>query len=243
MVVALIALVASVTSGAYAALRVTTANIVDRAVTHPKLAHNSVWHANIGRHSVRNGNLAHNSVWNANIGRRSVQRVNIANHAVAAAQLDIQAPWLSVGAPLNHTPFQNGWRNAGLGPSPTPAGFTEVAHCVVYLRGQVAGGTVSPNAASSTVFTLPFHFRPVGGQRYFPVLTTNASRDVITPGWVAINANGQVFVGAGHNAFVSLDNIAFNIEPNTLGEPPQTPTGCTSGNPHDLSGRLASGAR
>lgn len=87
MVVATIALIASFTSGAYAAVRITTANIADRAVTQPKLAHNSVWNAQIGRHSVRNinidqgavtnRNLAPNSVWHAQIGTGSVRRNNI----------------------------------------------------------------------------------------------------------------------------------------------------------------------
>lgn len=237
MVVALIALIASVTSGAYAAVRITTVNIADRAVTHPKLAANSVWHANIGRHSVRNVNLAANSVWHANIGTRSVRANNIANEAVGRdqiafqavgpAQLDIHQPWRDVGSgppAFDQARFQNGWHNAGLGPTPTAAGFTEDVDCVVHLRGQVAGGTVSPNASSSTVFTLPSAFRPVGGQRYFPALTTSGSRDVITPGWVAVDAGGRVFVGAGNNAFVALDNISFSIEPNTFGEPHHPPT-------------------
>jgi hypothetical protein len=238
MVVALIALIVSVTSGAYAAVRITTADIAARAVTHPKLAPNSVWHANIGSRSVRNSNLAPNSVWHANIGRHSVRGNNIANEAVGRdqiafqavgpAQLDIHQPWRNVGPAgppaFDEARFQNGWHNAGLGPTPTPAGFTEDVDCVVHLRGQVAGGTVGPNASSSAIFTLPIVFRPVGGQRYFPALTTNGSRDVITPGWVAVNAAGQVFVGAGNNAFVALDNISFSIEPDTVGEPQPTPT-------------------
>jgi len=32
----------------------------------------------------------------------------------------------------------------------------------------------------------------------------------MTPGWVAINPSGQVFVGAGNNAFVALDSISFS---------------------------------
>ena len=77
MVVAVIALIASVTSGAYAAVRITTADIADRAVTNPKLADNSVWHRNIGRGSVRNFNLSDNSVWHRNIGMGSVRLNNI----------------------------------------------------------------------------------------------------------------------------------------------------------------------
>jgi hypothetical protein len=238
MVVALIALVVSVTGGAYAAIRVTTANIANRAVTQPKLGHNAVWHVNIGRRSVRQSNLAHNSVWHVNIGRHSVRRSNIATaaigrdqiafKAVGPAQLDIHQPWQNVGPAgpggFDQARFQNGWHNAGIGPIPTAAGFTEDVDCVVHLRGQVAGGTVSPNPSSGAVFTLPINFRPIGGDRYFPALTTNASRNVVTPGWVAVNAAGQVFVGAGNNAFVALDNISFSIEPDVAGQPQPTPT-------------------
>jgi hypothetical protein len=179
MVVALLALFASLAGGAHAATNlpgnsVGTGQLRSGAVTHPKLAGNSVWHATIGRHSVRNINLAPNAVWHANIGTRSVRQNNIANeavgsaqilpHAVGALQLDVNQPWRNIGAEgqagFPVPDFQNGWRNAGLGPSPTPAGFTVDADQVAHLRGQVAGGTVSPDAASSAVFTLPAGERP-----------------------------------------------------------------------------------
>ena len=87
MAVAIIALIASVTSGAYAAVRITTSDIANGAVTQPKLAANSVWHANIGRRSAQNINIADravnnrtlsaNSVWHAQIGTGSVRANNI----------------------------------------------------------------------------------------------------------------------------------------------------------------------
>jgi hypothetical protein len=111
MVVALIALVASVTSGAYAAVRVTTANIVDRAVTHPKLAHNSVWHPNIGRHSVRNNNLAPNSVWHAQIGTGSVRLGNI--QPATVDQLRSKSAAFANPGPTHLTAATEGVRVAG----------------------------------------------------------------------------------------------------------------------------------
>jgi hypothetical protein len=82
MVVAVIALIASLTGGAYAA-----ANIADRSITNRMLADNSVWHRNIGSGSVRgtniargtitNGNMAANSVWHAQIGTGSVRANNV----------------------------------------------------------------------------------------------------------------------------------------------------------------------
>jgi hypothetical protein len=111
MVVALIALIASVTSGAYAAVRITTANIADRAVTHPKLATNSAWHANIGRHSVRNGNLAPNSVWHAQIGTGSVQLANI--QPATADQLRSTSAAFANTGPTTLTAATQGVRVAG----------------------------------------------------------------------------------------------------------------------------------
>lgn len=70
MVVAFIALIASVTGSAYAA-------IANGSIVNRMLADNSVWHRNIGRGSVRNFNMAGNSVWHAQIGTGSVRLVNI----------------------------------------------------------------------------------------------------------------------------------------------------------------------
>jgi hypothetical protein len=87
MVVAIVALIVSLTSGAFAAVRITTRDIANGAVTNAKLARNSVWHANIGTRSVRATNIANdavtnrsltrNSVWHANIGTGSVQATNL----------------------------------------------------------------------------------------------------------------------------------------------------------------------
>jgi hypothetical protein len=92
MVVAFVALVVSVTTGAYAAVRITTRDIANGAVTNRTLARNSVWHANIGRRSVKainlandavnNRTLARNSVWHANIGTGSVQANNLSRQLV-----------------------------------------------------------------------------------------------------------------------------------------------------------------
>jgi hypothetical protein len=93
MVVAFVALIVSLTSGAYAAVRITTRDLADGAVTNPKLARNSVWHANIGTRSVQANNLANgavtnrtlarNSVWHANIGTGSVQANNLSRQLAA----------------------------------------------------------------------------------------------------------------------------------------------------------------
>lgn len=97
MVVAFSALVVSVTSGAYAAVRVTTRDIADGAVTQRKLSHNAVWNANLGKNVVRRrnvgrGGVAHrqlspNSVWHANLGRTVVRDNNIQDGAVTHTKL------------------------------------------------------------------------------------------------------------------------------------------------------------
>jgi len=110
--------------------------------------------------------------------------------------------WHEIGA-AGQPAFQNGWANY----VQTNAAFMMDQDGVVHLRGQIAGGTVSPSP-SGMVFTLPAGYRPTGGIIYFAALTTNGS-NTITPGWVSVNTNGSVVVGVGNPAFVSLDNISF----------------------------------
>jgi hypothetical protein len=166
MVVALIALVASVTSGAYAAVRVTTANIVDRAVTHPKLAHNSVWHPNIGRHSVRNNNLAPNSVWHAQIGTGSVRLGNIQPATVDQLR-------------SSSADFAN------LGPT-TLTGATEGV--------RVAGGTISTTAGALVLngFVIVDN---VGNTEDAAVCFYRIDGSIVSPTQRAILAKSQVQIG------------------------------------------------
>lgn len=114
MVVAVIALVASVTSGAYAA-----ANIANGSITNRMLADNSVWHRNIGRGSVRNFNMAGNSVWHAQIGQGSVRLVNI--QPATVDQLRSTSAGFANSAPTDLTAAPEGVRVAR-GTISTPAG-------------------------------------------------------------------------------------------------------------------------
>jgi hypothetical protein len=153
--------------------------------------------------AVTTGKLADAAVTSAKLANGAVGSSEIANGAVGAQQLAAPEAWHTVGA-AGEPAFQNGWGNAG-GLFATNAGFMIDQDGVVHLRGQVAGGTVSP--IENPVFTLPVGYRP-GGDRYFFALTTNGS-NTITPGWVAVNPNGGVFVGVGDNHFVALDNVTF----------------------------------
>lgn len=87
MVVAFIALVVSLTGGAYAAVRINTRNIANRAVTHQKLATNSVRRRNIGRGGVAHDQLAPSAVGHRNIRNGAVMENNIQHGAVTEAQL------------------------------------------------------------------------------------------------------------------------------------------------------------
>jgi hypothetical protein len=217
----------AVTNAKLAGNSVWHANIGTRSVRNSNLAVNSVWHAQIGTGSVQLNNvgaqlltaggaltgkypdpaLANGSVGSAQIAAGAVGSSQIAGGAVGSAQLAKPEAWHNVGD-TGQPGFQNGWTNSTLGASPTPAGFMIDQDGVVHLRGQVAGGTVSPTAATGAVFTLPAGYQPTGGTRYFPALTANGS-NVVTPGWVAVTTSGQVFVGVGDNHFVALDNISF----------------------------------
>jgi hypothetical protein len=117
---------------------------------------------------------------------------------------ELAAPdtWHAVGA-QGEPGFEHNWANAGRGTSPTNAAFTKDNDGVVRLRGQIKNGTVSPMPALGSALTLPASYRPAD-DRYFAVLTTDGANN-ITPGWVAVAPGGQVVVGVGNNAFVSID--------------------------------------
>jgi hypothetical protein len=114
--------------------------------------------------------------------------------------------WHVVGA-VGEPTFQNSWVNANLGPVPGTAAFTKDATGVVHIRGQVKNGTVSSNSFGA-VFILPVGYRPLR-DIYVPALTTNGS-NVVTPGWVGISPTGDVVVGVGNNAFVSIE-LSFRL--------------------------------
>jgi len=95
--------------------------------------------------------------------------------------------------------LQNGWVNFGSGQA--DAAFTKDATGVVHVRGVVKSGTVSPT--TGTVFTLPVGFRPTAIV-YTSALTSDGN-NVLTLGYAAVLANGEVRVGVGNNAFVALD--------------------------------------
>lgn len=106
MIVAVIALVASVTSGAYAAV-----NIANGSITNRMLADNSVWHRNIGSGSVRNFNMAGNSVWHAQIGTGSVRLINI--QPATVDQLRSESAAFAHSGPTNLSAATQGVRVAG----------------------------------------------------------------------------------------------------------------------------------
>ena len=106
MVVAVIALVASVTGSAYA-----VANIANGSITNRMLANNSVWHRNIGSGSVRNFNMAGNSVWHAQIGTGSVRLVNI--QPATVNQLRSKSADFANPGPTHLTAATEGVRVAG----------------------------------------------------------------------------------------------------------------------------------
>jgi hypothetical protein len=104
MIVAFIALIASVTGSAYAA-------IANGSIVNRMLADNSVWHRNIGAHSVRNVNIAANSVWHAQIGTGSVRLGNI--QPATVDQLRSKSAAFTNPGPTHLTAAAEGVRVAG----------------------------------------------------------------------------------------------------------------------------------
>lgn len=102
--------------------------------------------------------------------------------------------WRDVGDVLG---FSNSWVDYD---SDRPARFCKDALGWVHLEGIIKSGTV-PAAA----FTLPVGYRPghVGSNAHFIVDANNAA------GFVQVNVDGVVNVGAGSNVYVSLAQIHF----------------------------------
>jgi hypothetical protein len=128
----------------------------------------------------------------------------IAGGSVGAPELAASEGWHAVGA-SGEPGFAHSWVNAGLGGAPTDAAFMKDNSGLVHLRGQIKGGTVTPDPILGSAFTLPAGYRPAS-DRYWSVLTTNGS-NVITPGWLNVDSSGRVLVGVGNNAFVSIDVV------------------------------------
>lgn len=124
----------------------------------------------------------------------------IAPGAVGSSKLAAAEAWHVVGT-AGEPAFANSWVNAGLGGFPGNARFRKDVAGVVHVSGQIKSGAIG-----STAFTLPAGYRP-DADVYVSALTTNGA-NVITPGWVAVQPTGAVFVGVGNNAFVSID-ISF----------------------------------
>lgn len=196
MVVAVIALIASVTSGAYAAVRITTRDIADGAVTQRKLAHNAVWNANLGRtvvrtNNVRDGAVTHhklstNAVWNANLGNTVVRTNNIRDGAVTSSKLD---PQVLSGFVSDYTVF-----SAHQSFGPRGIGGTWCGAPTVNTTDQgwkVIGGGArwdDPTSGSATAGEWPSP----------PANNASGSVDPNNPGWV-IQANGT---GGGATVYV-----------------------------------------
>jgi hypothetical protein len=158
MVVALLALIASVTGSAYAA-------IANRSIVNPMLADNSVWHRNIGRGSVRNFNMAGNSVWHAQIGQGSVRLVNI--QPATVDQLRSKSADFANPGPTHLTAAVEGVRVAGATISTTTGGdflvlngfvtvdsvgdTDDAAVCFYDIDGSIVSATQRAVAAKSEV--------------------------------------------------------------------------------------------
>jgi hypothetical protein len=130
MVVAFIALIASVTSGAYAATQITGRQIAAHTIQQRNMANNSVWHANIGGGSVQSvnirkltiqqRNMANNSVWHANIGTGSVR----ANNVQPALLAELQGAQGEAGPPGSTGPVGPGGPHGPTASTGFPASTT-----------------------------------------------------------------------------------------------------------------------
>jgi hypothetical protein len=101
--------------------------------------------------------------------------------------------------------YQNGW---GTYPLARDAGFYKDPFGIVHIDGAISGGTISAGfPPTNTVFTLPAGYRPANFV-YFAPSSTGGSFNPVVAG-AGIQSDGQLFIYAGNNAFVSLDGMTF----------------------------------
>jgi hypothetical protein len=219
MVVAIIALIASVTSGAYAATLITGRNIASHTIQQRNMANNSVWHAQIGRGSVRNVNLAANSVWHAQIGTGSVRANNVQPALLAELQgaqgeagppgstgpvgpTGPHGPTASTGFPASSTGTTLLSDTApGTSLATSPDLDTQAAEAHVVLNGfvRVRRTAVGGNSAIGNVVTCVAHVTTNGGTA--STLATSAASGFAATANIAGNVNlvGQTALGPGHH--------------------------------------------
>lgn len=101
--------------------------------------------------------------------------------------------------------YQNGWATDG---GLRAAGFYKDPFGIVHVDGAITGGTISAGfPGTNTVFTLPVGYRPADVVYFAPSSTAGAFNPVVAG--AGIQADGQLFIYAGSNAFVSLDGLTF----------------------------------
>lgn len=212
MAVALLALFVALGGSSYAALKVSSKQIVNNSVRSKDLRNNDVRSAD-----VRNNALTGADINEARVGTvpsaktaTSAATATSATNATKAADADalggiapggyVQTPTEAtrlVGTPGNPS-FEDGYANTGQG---APAGFFKDQFGVVHLQGDV-----NPPGFASTIFTLPPGYRPTHGGASGPQFLVRADGST---GVIDVLFDGRVRVLNSFNNHVSINGVTF----------------------------------
>jgi hypothetical protein len=212
MAVALLALFVALGGSSYAALKVSSKQIVNNSVRSKDLRNNDVRSAD-----VRNNSLTGADINETRVGTvpraTSAATATSATNATTAATADntnalggiapagyVQTPTEAtrlVGTPGN-PPFEAGFANTGQG---APAGFFKDQFGIVHLQGDI-----DPPGFASAMFTLPAGYRPTHDGATGPQFGVRADATI---GVVDVRFDGQVRILSSFNNSVSINGVTF----------------------------------
>jgi len=203
MAVALLALFVALGGSSYAALRVSSKQIVNNSVRSKDLRNNDV-----RSKDVRNNGLTGADIDEAKLG--TVPSANSASTAANAANADALGgigpsgfvhtptePTRFVGTPGNPD-FENGNTNDNTGAS---VGFFKDQFGVVHLQGDV-----QPSNSANVIFTLPLGYRPDMNGAAGPQFLIRADGGA---GVVEVDSDGQVRVLNSFTSRIEINGITF----------------------------------
>jgi hypothetical protein len=201
LVISLVALIAALAGGAYAAIsRIPDAHSVYHGCVNAQTGALRVVTSARRCHSRRVVHVGHRRVripaelaiaWN-----QKGQKGDTGASGAPGAPATIPAP----ESPHVVTAFANSWSDVGI--AGYPVAYYKDPFGVVHLSGAVKGGTLATAA-----FTLPSGYRPAGTANFatesFDVSGTPAADRV------QVFADGTVNVIAGNQHYVALDGVSF----------------------------------
>jgi hypothetical protein len=198
---------------------VTAAKIKAIAVTEAKIKDGAVTEAKIKDGAVTTKKVANDAITGDKVNEGSLGQVPSAASAGVADSLSPLEAIHVVGS-ANQPGFENGAHNFSLtglsGASLNPVGFYKDHEGIVHLEG-IAAVPKTAEGSITSVFTLPFGFRPAAGtiiiqeQISEGAAIIGGSNTVLSGGGPSVDLSGKVAGGSSttEEKAVALDGITF----------------------------------